>query len=387
MTNAMAQMQTDISTAAARLLRVEDLTPGQTDAWRRLADSAVVPNPFFRPAFVLAGRSSTDDEPLLLAVERGADWIACTPLHRASRWRRHRLPVLTNWLPDYTYLATPLVAAGAVDDAAAAIARFIADQREIAALVLDPIAADDDVHAALARAFDSHGLRPSKYAEFERAALRRRPEATYLEEAASSRRRKELRRTRRALGRELGGEPEVVDRTADPAAPADFLELERQTWKGETGTAMASRPGHAAFFERMCADMAAAGHLQVLELRVGGHTAAMQVNLIDGGTLFGIKVAFDRGLSKFGPGALLEVDGLEKFHENPGLQAADSCAAPDNELMNAIWPDRRAMQTLVVPVSGGRGRLVRPSLRAESAARRVVNAARDARGAVRDRRS
>ena len=384
----MAQTQPDASTVGSpELLRAGELTPAQLDAWRRLADAAMEPNPFFRPEYVLPGLSCSDDELLVLVVPRGSDWLACLPLQRSSGWRRQRFGVLSRWLPDYAYLATPLVADGEVDAAAAAIASFVAAERRAAALVLDPIDADGPVLGALRKAFAECGLKPRTYAEWERAALRRRPEPTYLEEAASGRRRKELRRTRRALGRELEGELELVDRTGDPTAAQAFLDLERETWKGEAGTAMASRPGHAAFFERMCADMADSGHLQILELRAAGRTAALQVNLIDGGTLYGIKVAFDRTLSKFGPGALLEVDALQTFHERQDLAAADSCAAPDNELMNSLWPDRRRMQTVVVPTGGARGKLVGPGLRAEAAARRVVTAARNARGAVRDRRS
>ncbi len=132
--------------------------------------------------------------------------------------------------------------------------------------------------------------------------------------------------------------------------------------------------------------MADHGRAQLLELRAGDVTAAMQVNLIDGGHLFGFKVAFDRELARYSPGALLEVDALEVFHESGSTVAGDSCAAPDNDLMNAIWPDRVRVQTVLVPTGARRARLMRSSLRLERGARRAVSVGRNARRSVRDRR-
>jgi CelD/BcsL family acetyltransferase involved in cellulose biosynthesis len=136
----------------------------------------------------------------------------------------------------------------------------------------------------------------------------------------------------------------------------------------------------------MCGEMAAAGRLQLLEMRGGGRTAAMQVNLLDGGTLFGMKVAFNRDLATFSPGALLEADALQIFHDRHDLTAADSCAEPGNELLNALWPDRRRLETVLIPTGRLRAKLVDIALPAEAAARRVVRAQRRARKALRGRR-
>jgi CelD/BcsL family acetyltransferase involved in cellulose biosynthesis len=332
----------------------------------------------------LTGR---DADALLLVVAGDHGWDACLPLLRARRWRRQPLPVLTHWLPQYSYLATPLVDPGAVESATRAIAGFLRDERHAAMLVLDPVDPDTQVTRALWAALAEVSLEPYAYADYERAALRRRPEPTYLEEAASSKRRKDLRRLRRGLARELGAEVEAHDRAGDPAAIEAFLELERDSWKGDEGTAIVQSQADTAFFRRMCAETAAAGRLQVLELRVGDRIAAMQVNVADGGVLFTMKVAFDRALARFSPGALLEVDALQIFHDRTDLDSVDSCAAPDNELLNALWPDRRSMRTVLIPTGAAHAKLVGPGLRAEAGARRVVRAARQARRSVRARRT
>lgn len=352
-----------------------DLDDAALAAWQRLADRAAEPNPYYRPEFVRAAARAGDDSLVMYASE-GGEWIACLPVGRASRWRRMRLRCLVPWAPDLAFAGTPLLHRDAADRGAAAFARYLGETTGIAALVIDPIDPDGPAGAALAREFARAGIVPTVYAEWERAALRRRPEPTYLQEAMAGKRRKELRRLRRALAAELGGEVEAVDCSTDPAAWDRFLTLEASSWKGEAGTALSYRPGGAMFFRAMCAAAASASRLQVLSLQAGGHTAAMQVNLVDGGTMFCFKVAYDATLARFSPGALLEADAIEIFHASLPADFADSCAPPDSELVNRMWPDRRRMQTLIVPSRARRAALVGPNIAAERIGRRLVGTAR-----------
>jgi CelD/BcsL family acetyltransferase involved in cellulose biosynthesis len=286
------------------------------------------------------------------------------------------MPCLAPWMPDVTYLSTPLVDRDHVEAAARGLAGYLEVERRAAALVLDPVDPDGEVGRALGDAFLLAGREPIRYAEWERGALRRRPEPTYVEEAMSAKGRKELRRLRRALGRDLNTEAELVDRSSDPSACDEFLRIEAAGWKGAEGTALASTAKHEAFFRSMCASAAAAGRLQMLSLECAGRTVAMQCNLIDGGTLFGFKVAYDAEFARYSPGSLLEVDAIGFFHESEDLAVADSCAAGDSEMINRIWPDRRRMQTLIVPTASRRARLIEPNLAAEAFARRVAHASR-----------
>jgi len=356
-------------------LRLSDLSTNALDAWDRLAARAADPNPFFRREFVQAASTSYGKDPLLLVGATGSEWIFCLPVDPVPRWRRLAVPCLAPWMPDVTYLSNPLVDADYVEEAARALAAFVATERETAALILDPIDPDDASGAALTDAFVMAGHEPIRYAEWERGALHRRAEPTYVDEAMSAKRRKELRRLRRALGRDLGGEVELVDRSDDPSACDEFLRLEGAGWKGSEGTALLSNPATAAFFRSMGESATAAGRLQILSLEGAGRTIAMQCNLIDRGTLFGFKVAYDDEFSRYSPGSLLEVDAIGLFHEK-GLAAADSCAAGDSEMINRIWPDRRRMQTLIVPTASRRAALIEPNLAAEAFARRVARGAR-----------
>jgi CelD/BcsL family acetyltransferase involved in cellulose biosynthesis len=361
------------------------LTVAEIAAWSDLADRAAEPNPFLRPEFVLAAlerRRGGDVE--LLVVREGDRWLACTAFRRAERWRWLPLPFLAPWLPEYTYLATPLVDRDAVAPASEALVRALARERRAAALVLDPVDATGPVAAGLIAAAAARGLAPVVSARFERAALRRRPANTYLEEAVSSRGRRKLRSRARKLRQALGPGAGVADRSADPTAPVEFLALERSGWKGEAGTALDSTPGDATFFARMCADMAAAGRLQILALEGGGRTAAMQCNLVDGDVMFAFKVAYEPALAHLSPGVALEIAAVEIFHERMTAVLADSCAAPDSALINRLWPDRRALMTLLLPTGARTARLVGPALRAEAAARRAYHRLRRAVKAGRD---
>jgi CelD/BcsL family acetyltransferase involved in cellulose biosynthesis len=359
-----------------RAVALADVGPDGMAAWTRLADRAAEPNPFFRPELVQAAARTHGREPVLLVATCGDEWALCLPVARAARWRRVMVPALVPWMPIVSFLSVPLADPARLDEAAWALASFLAAERRDAALVLDPIDPDAPVGRALGRAFARIGTEPIEYARWQRAALRRRPQPTYLEEAMSGKRRKELRRLHRALGRELGGEPVTLDRSGDPHAWDEFLALERDGWKGQVGTAMASTPEGAAFFRAMCQTAAHEGRLQLLALEVAGRTAAMQCNLVDGGVVFGFKVAYDESLARFSPGALLEVDAFRVFHETPSLTSADSCASPDSELVNRIWPDRRRLQTLIVPTRSRRAALIGPNIAAEAAGRKVVRVAR-----------
>ncbi|MEA2481178.1 MAG: hypothetical protein QOJ07_3100 [Thermoleophilaceae bacterium] len=359
----------------ARLLAPADLTATELAAWSRLAERAVEPNPFFTPEFVRAALDAGHTDAVLLVVGDDDGWRACVPLRRRIHGRGLMLPCFAAWLPEYAYLGVPLVDFDAIEPATRALVDFAAAQRRTAALFLGPLPSDGPVAIALRAASARRGAQPVVVEAWERAALHRRPEPTYLDDVRPKR-RKELRRLRRALERELGGTAQVVNRTGDPQACDEFLSLELDSWKGEQSTALASSARDAGFFRAMCAGLAPAHGVELLALEVDGRTAAMQCNLIAQDHMFGFKVAYDRSLARFSPGALLEVDAIGVFHDSRSLTLADSCAAPDNELMNRLWPDRRPLELLALPTGGALGSLVAPAVAAERSARRAVRAAR-----------
>lgn len=338
----------------SEIIELSALGPRQLGAWRELAAGAIVQNPFAEPDLTTTAalRLRAGDAGLLV-VEHGSRWVAALPVRSVSRWRRVPGRYLTTWRHPYCFLGTPLLDP---DDPAAALAALL--RRAIRepgtlAFVLEMVDAQGPFAQALAAALESPARAPVVVDRFERASLHRSPENDYLLTTVSARHRKEMRRTWRLLEAQLG--PLTVrDRAADERAPRRFLELERNSWKGRAGTAMACDPEHGRLFEEVCARWAAAGRLQLLTLESEDHVAAMACNVHSADMSHRFKIAFDEDLARFSPGIHLEVAGIDAFHDGTAAWI-DSCADPRNAMINRLWASRRRLQTLVLSARGPRG--------------------------------
>jgi CelD/BcsL family acetyltransferase involved in cellulose biosynthesis len=353
------------------------LTPSDGAAWRRLADRAAEPNPFFEADYVLPAVRHLSSGPISLAVVAdGDEWIACLPVERRRRWRWYPGRWVVTWRHVYCFLGTPLVDTSRVEPALEHLMEAVSASGRGTWTALEWLDGGGHLRDALDGALAARRSRALGLEAFERAALRRRAEASYLQETLKPARRKELRRLGRRLEEELGEPVVLEDRAGDPDACEEFMRLEASGWKGRGGTALAADPAHAAFFREVCAAFAARGRLQLLRLGTPDRAVAMQCNLIAGGTLFCFKVAYDETLARWSPGVQLEARAVDVFHGRTDVALADSCADPDNELINRMWPDRRAITTLVVPPRGPLRHLSLRAVGATSAARAQVHAVR-----------
>jgi CelD/BcsL family acetyltransferase involved in cellulose biosynthesis len=339
------------------LIPIADLTERDLSRWRELSDRALEPNPFFEPDFVMAGAEHLDQGVGLLVVARSSEeWLACLPVSSITRWKRLPVAAVAAWRNLYGYLGTPLVAPGDPEGALSALVSHALEggpRQRI--LVLDWVRPDGPVGLAIANVVADRPGRPLRYEEFDRALLERRPGGDYLEETLRPHHRRELRRQGRRLGEALGAPIEARDVTGDRAMVELFMELEDAGWKGRRGTAFAQQPEHAAFFRQVCDSFRSSGRLQMLALTAGDKIAALKCNLLAGDELFGFKIAMDESLSRFSPGVQLEVAAVTEFHERMPHARFDSCAAPDNEMINRLWPDRRPLVSYAIPTASATG--------------------------------
>jgi CelD/BcsL family acetyltransferase involved in cellulose biosynthesis len=337
-------------------LHIDSLSARELDRWRALADRTAEPNPFFEAEFATLAARHLDGGPELVVVADGDEWVACLPVVRSDRWRRFPARWVISWRHPYSYLGTPLVDRDRCRPACAALVDALASAPGglVALELVDP---DGPVGQGLAAALAERRRPLMRYETHQRATLARRPEPTYLDDTLSRSRRKELRRQGRRLSEAVGEAAETRDTSTDASAVDAFLALESSGWKGREATAMESQSEHAAFFREMCATLRERGRLQMLTLGAPDRAVAMQCNLIAGDTLFCLKVAYDEELGRFSPGVQLEVAAVDAFHAADTLALVDSCAEPDNELINGLWPDRRTLSTLVFPAAGARGRM------------------------------
>ena len=343
----------------ARLIDIGEVGEAEAERWRRLAERAVEPNPFFEADFVLAGaRHLSDPARALAVVEEGDEWRACLPL-APGRWRR-ALPATFAWRGLYGFLGTPLVARGA-EGALDVLLDNACEHAGRRALAIERASADGALDAALsAPARGSHRLAESSVSE--RATLERREDGEYLGHVKPHHLR-EFKRQRRRLAEQLGAEIESHDRAGDPGAVDDFLVLERGGWKGRADTALASAEADARFFGEVCERFQAAGRLQLLELRAGNRILAMKCNLLAAPGSFAFKIAFDEEFARYSPGIQLELENIDFFHR-AGLEWMDSCADPDNAMINRLWAGRRSLQTLLYVRRGLAGAAMMAGLRA-----------------------
>jgi hypothetical protein len=148
----------------------------------------------------------------------------------------------------------------------------------------------------------------------------------------------------------------------DPVEVERFLAMEASGWKGEAGTALAADPAHAAFFAELCRRLGRGGGLELSVLRCAGRTLAMTVVLIGRTARYAFKVAIDEDFRKQAPGTHLIVHVTE--NPPPGAPLPlDSCADPDNELLNGLLPDRRELVSLALARPGARAGVRRTALR------------------------
>lgn len=325
--------------------------------WDGLAARAGTPNPFFEPWYLLPGLARFDPgaRVQIAALMRGDAAEALVPLQRARRYGRHPLPHLAVWLHANAFLGAPLVAQGAEEAFWEALLDW-ADRNPGAALFLHLAALPLDT--ALTEALMVVGGRQARQIALvhheERALLSSSlGPAAYLEQALSGKKRKELRRQHARLA-EQGA---LAFTRRDDAQGVDvwieqFLALEARGWKGSAGSALACAAETAGLFREAMTAAAQRGCLERLSLELDGQPIAMLASLIAPPGAFSYKTAFDEGFARFSPGVLLQLENLALL-ERADVQWADSCAAPDHPMIDALWCERRRLGRVSIAIGGG----------------------------------
>ncbi len=317
-------------------------------AWSRLADRAAEPNPFYRPEFLLANVIERGLAVELLVVLDGTRWVACLPVRSLAPTAHFPLPSLSALTDEYNFSGMPLLDQGEVDVAADALLALVRTERRAVVLLVGVFEANGVVGRALADAAARAGVGLWRVSQFSRGGWRRTTEPHFPGPGFRAPEQRKLARRGRRLAAELGGDLTVVNRTNDPAAWDAFLAMENAGWKADRGTAMGSTQSDAAFFRRMCAGMSAIGGLELVSLEAGGRSVAMECHLVDGSALWSFKIAHDPAYGWFSPGTQLKYRVIQSFHD-ASIDQADSCAVPENAHANKLWPDRRLMETVILP--------------------------------------
>lgn len=328
--------------------------------WTDLAAAASEPNPFYEPPLLLpalahlAGRKQVQ----VLAIRdrlMANRLVMLVPLKITSTYRGIPAKCAAPWRHIHTFLATPLVRCDYEREAVTGLMAHLAAEG-IPLLRLHHMAADGPVNEAVREIADT-AIATTR--TFERAILNSDLDAdSYLTASISKKKRKEYGR----LKRRLAEEGDVTFETPDMSDPAcvegvvlEFLELERTGWKGQAGTAIATRPAEARFFIDACRAAAEAGSLAPLTLRVDNKPIASIINFkgqgAEGAGLFSFKIAYDESYARFSPGVLLELELTARALTSKDVAWVDSCANPDHPMIDHLWRERRAMQDVTLATS------------------------------------
>lgn len=124
--------------------------------------------------------------------------------------------------------------------------------------------------------------------------------------------RHELRRFRRHLEAELGGEPTLMRRTQpDSEALAQFYRLEAAGWKGKAGSAISCAPEIRGFYDEIARQAAAQGYFCLHSLERNGVMAAASFAVYSEDCYYPMKIAYDETLHRGAPGQILFNEILE----------------------------------------------------------------------------
>ncbi len=385
--------------SSAALVGVQDLDSAAVAAWRELAATALEPNPFFEPDMTLAAARHLpggDDDRLLAVFGEAGTLRFALPVRRTAWYRRVPVSAYRAWGHAQAFLDTPLVGpddpVGAWADALDALRAAGADW-----LVLERLPGDGSVRAALDECLANRASGVRILAEYERPVLQRRPAPDYLDGRLSTQRRKRLRRQRRHLEAALDGPLTVHDHAQTDVVEAldRFLELEGAGWKGRAGTALASRPAEAAVFREAMTSFARRDRAQLWELGPPEAPVASLCAVVASGGVFHLKIAHDERYAGESPGLQLELDLIAEFHRDPRLAWIDSCTSAGPSPSALLYPDRRPIQSVVLPIGGIRARASAHALqrglhgrdRARAAVSTRVQGVKRASRAVSERRS
>ena len=90
-----------------------------------------------------------------------------------------------------------------------------------------------------------------------------------------------------------------------PALLEEAWAVEAAGWKGVNGSALARDARRGDFFRRYAVAACRKGILRLCFMRIGGHTAAMQLATECGGRFWLFKIGYDEQFARCSPGQLL----------------------------------------------------------------------------------
>ncbi|MBS0534508.1 MAG: GNAT family N-acetyltransferase [Proteobacteria bacterium] len=337
---------------------VTDVLAVPEAAWADLTTRAIEANAFYHPAWSRAVARHVKGQigmRALLAWDGPAKRRLIGLMLVAPAWNCLRLPLpfFVGWYA-YAPLTTPLLDRDHPEAAARALLTA-ARKAGAHAVMLPAMAQDGTVAAALRAAAAPFGAAPRVFNAHERARLDATQDADEAAQALGSKKLKELRRQRNRLA----DSGDVSFKIAAPGAEADaaleqFLALEAAGWKGEAGTALASKQGDIAFMKEALPAMVRDGTAQIATLSSGDKVVAAGVLLRHLNRAYFFKIAYDESVAKMSPGVQLTLDITRAMCADAQIDSVDSTAIANHPMIDHIWRGRQPVADLFLPTQSGK---------------------------------
>jgi hypothetical protein len=283
--------------------------------------------------------------------------VGCAPLSICDPTRRLPLRALSTFVSPHSRKMEPSLHREHARPALSALWGWMtAPEQPWAVALFENLSEASPFWVLLQEELAAHEERHWVREAYERPVLRRRASFDdYLASLPASR-RKGWRRHLRDL--EGAGRVEFVlhrDRSLAPDLAARFMRIEESSWKGAAGTALSQSPRDRAFFEECVERFASTKSLRFIELRLDDRPIAMSTNFVCGEAFFAFKIGYDPAFAEYSPGILVELEGIRRFHEEPGLEVADSGSSAA-AYVRAYFRDSVKHQWVWVPTGHFAGR-------------------------------
>ena len=322
-------------------------TPQFVANWRTLSERARIPNPFWDPDFCIPAMSLAPPNTIKIATITKTDGsLAALVPFTLKRMMKVGPKIAALWTHDYIPLGTPLVT---TDDETAFQSLLHGIMNETGS----PLLAYDLKQFTELGTLSSDMIATHVINEGNRAALKSTEAGEiYRRQTLSKQRRQGLdRRFRRLkertahLGKleiDLCRDPEII-----PSRFEAFMRLEKIGWKGGNKTALLNNEKHAAFARAVALNLANRRSAMVATLKAGETVLAALTLFKINGEAFSWKTTFDENYKECSPGTQLLARFADPIMGDGDSFLLDSCAAPNNEIANAIWGERVLVQNVI----------------------------------------
>lgn len=324
--------------------------------WENLAAAASLRNIFQFPSFV---RNSLpllcEHDPKIVTIRSEGLLIGIVILRRDIGYAKLPVSFWRSALHHEQYLGEPLVRAGFEDQFAAGLCTWLDHApRDCCFLNLSMVSTDGPLAKAMERQCANDGRKILTANHFERAAiLPVQHDGMQAKDLLRPSRRKSIKRAMTSLSKQ--GEVSL-ERLTDPAQLRDwttqFLAMENTGWKHENGSSILCCEKETALYEAMIGEAFEAGNLHFSRLCLNRKPIAFTLDIAAAPVGYCLKSAIDQEYRKLSPGVLMEFETLKYYLGNKECLLLDSCSAPENALLNEMWPDRKAIMDLAIARKG-----------------------------------